>query len=123
MKAFVTLTCKAELSVSAGGIRVTVIGTSGAFIFRDDFNAVVGGIKLETTFTTAFKFCFIDFIRVPRTLFLDSCIITDDSSGLIEMSQMFVESRPEKQLALAPHGFELQAVADSSTPSMAHVTG
>ena len=102
---------------------MAVIGTSGAFIFRDDFNAVVGGIKLETTFTTAFKFCFIDFIRVPRTLFLDSCIITDDSSGLIEMSQMFVESRPEKQLALAPHGFELQAVADSSTPSMAHVTG
>jgi len=123
MKAFVTLTCKAELSVSAGGIRVAVIGTSGAFIFWDDFNTVVADIELETTFTTAFKFCFINFIGVPRTLSLGDCIITDDSSELLEMSGMFVESWPEKQLALAPHGFELQAVADSSTPSMAHETG
>ena len=74
MKAFITLTCKAELGVSAGGIRVAVIGTSGAFIFRDDFNAVVGGIKLETTFTTAFKFCFIYFIRVLRTLSLSKTL-------------------------------------------------
>ena len=74
MKAFVTLTCKAELSVSAGGIRVTVIGTSGAFIFWDDFNTVVAGIKLETTFTTAFKFCFIYFIRVPRTMSLSKTL-------------------------------------------------
>ena len=74
MKAFVTLTCEAELSVGTGGIRVTVIGTSGAFIFWDDFNTVVAGIKLETTFTTAFKFCFIYFIRVPRTMSLSKTV-------------------------------------------------
>ena len=76
MKAFVTLTCEAELSVSAGCIRVAVIGTSGAFIFWDDFNAVVTGIELESTFTTAFKFGLIYFIRVPRTLLLDGNVAT-----------------------------------------------
>ena len=76
MKAFVTLTCEAELSVSAGCIRVAVIGTSRAFIFWDDFNAVVTGIELESTFTTAFKFGLIYFIRVPRTLLLDGNVAT-----------------------------------------------
>ena len=71
MEAFVTLTCEAELSVSAGCIRVAVIGTSGAFIFWDDFNAVVTCIELEPTFTTAFEFGLIYFIRVPWTLSLD----------------------------------------------------
>ena len=75
MKAFVTLTCEAELSVSAGCIRVAVIGASGAFIFWNDFNAVVTGIKLEPTFTTAFKFCFVYFIWVPRTLSLESPVV------------------------------------------------
>ena len=75
MKAFVTLTCEAELGVSAGCIRVAVIGASGAFIFWDDFNAVVTGIKLEPTFTTAFKFCFVYFIWIPRTLSLESPVV------------------------------------------------
>ena len=67
MKAFVTLTCEAELSVGTGGIRVTVIISSRTFVFWNDFNTVVTSIELESTFTTAFEFCFIHYIRVPRT--------------------------------------------------------
>ena len=67
MKAFVTLTCEAELSVGTGGIRVTVIISSRTFVFWNDFNTVVTSIELESTFTAAFEFCFIHYIRVPRT--------------------------------------------------------
>ena len=68
MKALVTLTCKTELSVSAGGIRVTVVTTIGAFIFWDDFNTVVTSIEFKAVFTTALEFSFVYFFRVSRTV-------------------------------------------------------
>ena len=68
MEAFVTLTCEAELSVSAGGIRVTVVTTIGAFIFWDDFNTVVTSIEFKAVFTTALEFSFVYFFRVSRTV-------------------------------------------------------
>lgn len=66
MEAFIALTCKAELSVSAGGISVAVVGASDTFIFWNDFNTVVSGIKLEAVFTATFKFSFVYFIRAVQ---------------------------------------------------------
>ena len=68
VEAFVTLTCKAELSVSAGGIRVAIISTIGTFIFWNDFNAVVSSIEFKTVFTTTLEFGFVYFSRVSRTI-------------------------------------------------------
>ena len=68
VEAFVALTCKAELSVSACGISVTVVSTIGAFIFWDDFNAVVTSIEFKAVFTTTLEFGFVYFSRVSRTI-------------------------------------------------------
>ena len=68
MEAFVTLACKAELSVSACGISVTVVSTIGTFIFWDNFNAVVSSIEFKAVFTTALELSFVNFFRVSRTI-------------------------------------------------------
>ena len=68
VEAFVALACKAELSVSAGGIRVAIISTIGTFIFWDDFNTVVTSIEFKAVFTTALELSFVYFFRVSRTI-------------------------------------------------------